>query len=173
MKKEAKFEIVDQLSEKLIENKNFYIADVSDLTAEQTTELRKLCYDRGIELKVSKNTFIRKALEKANVNEDEIFNILKGPSSIMFSENVNAPAKLIKEFRKKSDKPILKAAYVSESVYVGDNNIDTLISLKSKDELIADVMALLASPMQNLLSALNAGSKIASVLETLSKKEEN
>lgn len=171
MKKEDKVVLVEELSAKVQEVKNFYIADVSELNAAQTTELRKLCYDQGIELKVSKNTFIRKALEQANINDDSIFEILKGSSSLMFSESVNAPAKLIKEFRKKSDKPVLKAAYVEETTYVGDNYLETLINLKSREELIADVVALLGSPIRNLMSALNGGNKIMGVLQTLSEKE--
>ncbi len=171
MKKENKVVLVDQLSEKVLEVKNFYIADVSDLSVNQTTELRKLCYDNGIELKVSKNTFIKKALEKANVTDEELLEVLRGPSSLMFSESVNAPAKLIKEFRKKNKKPVLKAAYIEESTYIGDDQLDALINIKSKEELIADVVALLRSPMQNLMSALNGGQKIMSVLKALEEKE--
>ncbi len=172
MKREEKIALVENLSEKISEKKNFYITDISDLNAAQTVELRKLCYDNGIELKVSKNTFIQKALEKANIKDESLIKVLKGPSSLMFSDSLNAPAKLIKEFRKKNKKPLLKAAYIEETLYIGDENLEALANIKSKDELIADLVALLASPMQQLLSALNAGGKIASVLETLSKKEE-
>jgi len=172
MKKERKNEVVSELTEKIGKNINFYIADVSDLTVKQTVELRKLCFKNGIELRVSKNTMIVKALQNLNINNQELIGALKGPSSLMFCENVNTPAKIIKEFRKTNQKPLLKAAYIEESVYVGDNQLEALIALKSKEQLIADVVALLNSPIRNLISALNSGGqKIMGVLETMSKKE--
>lgn len=171
MKREEKFEIVNELTQKLKDNGNFYVADVSGLTVMQTVELRKLCFKNGIELKVSKNSFIKKALEKLEIQDEELIGSLKGSSSLMFSETVNAPAKIIKEFRRKNPKPILKAAYVQECVYIGDNNLEALINIKTKNELIAELVGLLNSPVQNLISALNSGGqKIMGVLETISKK---
>jgi len=170
MKREEKNRIVSEISELMLEKKNFYLTDVSDLTANQTVELRKLCYDKGITLRVSKNTFIVKALEQNGIDDKELIGTLKKPSSLMFSDSITAPALLIKEFRKKYPKPVLKAAYVEETVYVGDNSLETLINLKTREQLIGDVLALLGSPIRNLLSALNGGSKILAVLETLSKK---
>jgi len=171
MKKERKYEVVSELAEIIQKNTNFYVADVSDLTVKQTVELRKLCFKNGIELKVSKNTMIIKALASLNIHNHELIEALKGPSSLMFCENVNTPAKIIKEFRKANKKPLLKAAYIEEYVYVGDDQLDALIALKSREQLIADVVALLNSPIRNLISALNgSGQKIMGVLETLSKK---
>jgi large subunit ribosomal protein L10 len=172
MKREEKVELVEKISEKVKANGNFYLADVSELTVNETTELRKLCYKNGVELNVSKNTFIKKALEKAGITDEELFSVLKGPSSLMFAESINAPAKLIKEFRKNYEKPVLKAAFVEESIYIGDDKLEVLVNLKSKEELIADVLALLSSPMNNLISALNSGkNNITGVLKTLSEKE--
>jgi len=172
MKKEIKNEIIDRITDQFKNNKNFYLADVSSLTVNQTNELRKLCYKYGISLNVAKNTFIRKALEKANINDDGLFSTLHGPSSVMFSENFTAPAKLIKEFRRKYKKPVLKAAYVEDMVYIGDNNLDTLLHLKSREELIGELVGLLSTPIRNLISALqSSNNNITGVLKTLSEKE--
>ncbi|MBL6962569.1 MAG: 50S ribosomal protein L10 [Bacteroidetes bacterium] len=172
MKREEKIELVEQISEKVRDRGNFYLADVSDLTVNQSNELRKLCHQNGIELNVSKNTFIKKALEKVGISDEELLNVLKGPSSLMFAESINAPAKLIKEFRKKYKKPLLKAAFVEEAIYIGDNQLDALVNLKSKEELIADVMLALNSQMYNLIGALNSSkNNISGVLKTLSEKE--
>ncbi|MBT3301912.1 MAG: 50S ribosomal protein L10 [Bacteroidetes bacterium] len=172
MKREEKIELVERISERVKASGNFYLADVSDLTVNQTTELRKLCQKKGIELSVSKNTFIRKALEKIGFTDEELLDSLKGPSSLMFAESINAPAKLIKEFRRTHKKPLLKAAYVEDCIYIGDDKLDALVNLKSRDELIADVLALLSSPMHNLIGALNSGkNNITGVLKTLSEKE--
>jgi len=172
MKREEKFEIVQELAGKILENSNFYITDVSDLSVQETVELRKLCFANGIELKVSKNTFIIKALKQNNLLCDDLEQVLKGPSSLMFCENVNAPAKLIKEFRKKYSRPVLKAAYLRETLFIGDDKVDKLINLKSKEELLGDLIFMLNSPIRNLIGALNGGGqKIMGVLETLQKKE--
>jgi large subunit ribosomal protein L10 len=172
MKKEEKFEIVDQLAESFVQYRNLVFTDVSDLTVAQTTELRKMCYKHGIKLRVSKNTFIRKALQKAEIFDEELYKALKGPSSIMYAESINGAAKLIKEFRRTHIKPLLKAAYIDEIVYLGDENLNALANLKTKNELIADLILQLGSPIRNLISALNsAGNNISGVLETLSNKE--
>ncbi|MEA3496115.1 MAG: 50S ribosomal protein L10 [Bacteroidota bacterium] len=172
MKREEKKELSSLIGEKIKETNNFYITDVSELTVNQTTDLRKLCYDNDVELKVVKNTLIKKAFEIAGINDSELLETIKGPSSIMFSNSINAPAKLIKEFRKTNERPLIKVAYVEENIYVGDDKLEMLANLKSKEELIADVVQLLNSPMKKLISALNGGAKIMGVLETLSKKEE-
>ncbi|RYE59085.1 MAG: 50S ribosomal protein L10 [Sphingobacteriales bacterium] len=173
MRRENKEEIVAALSETLTASRNFYVADISTLTVNQTNALRRLCFERGVTLQVVKNTLIEKALEKANIQADGLVESLKGPSSIMFAENSKSPAKLIKEFRAANPKPLLKAAYIEESLYVGDENLDMLITLKSREELIADVVAILQSPIKNVVSGLKSGgSKIAGILKTLSEKTE-
>jgi large subunit ribosomal protein L10 len=173
MKRENKEEIVNALSETLSASRNFYVADISTLTVNQTNALRKLCFERGVTLQVVKNTLIEKALEKANIEANGLVEALKGPSSIMFAESSKTPAKLIKEFRASHKMPVLKAAFIEESLYVGDENLDMLITLKSREDLIADVVALLQSPMKNVVSGLKSGgSKIAGILKTLSEKTE-
>jgi large subunit ribosomal protein L10 len=173
MKKEDKVQVLEQLTKNFSEYKNLVFADVSDLTVAQTTELRKLCYKNGVKLQVAKNTFIKKALEKLNITNDELMSALKGPSSIMYAETVNGAAKLIKEFRRTSPKPILKAAYIEETVFIGDSSLDLLVNFKTKEDLLAELIGLLNSPVQNLIGALNsAGNKLSGVLETLGKKEE-
>jgi large subunit ribosomal protein L10 len=173
MKKEDKINILDQLTENFKQYKNLVFADVSDLTVAQTTDLRRLCYKHGIKLQVSKNTFIRKALERISVEDETLYDALKGPSSVLYAETISGAAKLIKDFRKTHAKPILKAAYIDDMVYIGDENLDVLASLKSKEELIADLVAMLNSPILNLIGALNSSkNNITGVLKTLSDKEE-
>jgi large subunit ribosomal protein L10 len=134
--------------------------------------LRRLCFNQDVKLVVVKNTLLRKALESSTLNLEEIYDALTGNTSVMFSENANTPAKLIKDFSKKHKKPVLKAAYVQESVYMGADQLDALIAVKSKNELIADVVALLQSPMNTLLSQLKSGGNtIHGVLDTLKEKE--
>jgi len=174
MKKEQKIEIADALGGVIANRGNFYITDISTLTVAQTNDLRRLCFQKGVQIQVVKNTLIRKALANANVETDQFKPVLKGPSAIMFAENYTTPAKLIKEFRTTHPKPVLKAAFIEASLYVGDNMIDTLISLKSKEELIADVIALLQSPMKRVIGGLQSGgNKIAGIVKTLSEKEES
>jgi len=160
------------LAQKLKEATHFYLADISELNAEDTSKLRKACFDKDIELVVVKNTLLRKAMEQSETDYSELYDILKGSTSVMFTETGNAPGKLIKELRKKAEKPIVKAAYVEESVYIGDEQLDALASIKSKNELIADVVALLQSPAKNVVSALQSGGQtITGVLKTLSERE--
>jgi large subunit ribosomal protein L10 len=173
MKKEDKINVLDQLTENFKQYKNLVFADVSDLTVAQTTELRKMCFKYDIKLQVSKNTFIKKALERISVEDKMLYNALKGPSSVMYAESISGAAKLIKDFRKTHKKPILKAAYIDDMIYIGDENLDLLANLKSKNELIADLVALLNSPIKNLVGALNSSSNnISGVLKTLSSKAE-
>lgn len=173
MNKEEKKQIVEELSKKFGENPNFYIADISTLPVTKSNELRKQAYEKGVSIQMVKNTLIKKALEQANIENEALMDTLKGTSALMFSENINAPAKLIKAFRKDKPLPAVKVAYVEESLYVGDDQIDVLANLKSKEELIADVVALLQSPLKNIVSGLQgSGHKIAGIVKTLSEKED-
>ena len=174
MRKEDKKQLINSLSQQLDENNNFYLTDVSELNALDTSNLRRLCFKYGVKMQVVKNTLLRKAMEKAGKDYDELYEILVGNTSIMFAEAGNVPAKMIKEFRKKSDRPLLKGAFIEEMTYLGDDQLDFLIAVKSKDELIADVMALLQSPAKNVISALQSGgNKLSGILKTLSEKEGN
>ena len=169
--KEEKNVLINELVEELNNNSHFYITDTSSLTVEKTNLLRKNCFQNQIKLKVVKNTLLTKAMERTGKDYGDLYGSLKGTSAIMFSEVGNAPAKLIKEFRKKNDKPILKAAYVSESVYIGDNQIETLVNIKSKNEVIGEIIGLLQSPAKNVISALkSSGGKLAGILKTLSER---
>lgn len=172
MTREEKNEIVKGLLEKLNDNNIFYLADLSDLNAESSSKLRRLAFKREISLNVVKNTLLRKALEAAEGSYEEFYDVLKGNTSIMFSEVGNAPAKLIKEFRKTSSKPILKGAYIEEAVYIGDDQIEALTQIKSKEELIADVIAILQSPAKNVVSALQSGrNTISGLVKALEERE--
>ncbi|MDA3942750.1 MAG: 50S ribosomal protein L10 [Bacteroidetes bacterium] len=173
MKKEDKQAVIQSMTEQLNQSSNFYLADTSELNAEKTSQLRRLCFSRNVKLVVVKNTLLRKAMENAGKDYNELYDTLKGATSVMFSESGNVPAKLIKEFRKKTDRPILKGAYIEESVYIGDDQLEFLISIKSKNELIADLIALLQSPAKNVIGALQSGGhKLSGVLQTLSERAE-
>lgn len=176
MKKEEKSQIISDLAERLANNKHFYLADTSAMPSAKTSKLRRLCHQQNIQMVVVKNTLLRKALERTNDTEfSPLYDSLKGATSILFCETANEPAKLIKAFRKteKTEKPILKAAYVEESVYVGDNQLDALVAVKSKNEVIADVIAMLQSPAKNVIGALQSGGgKIAGLVKTLSERPE-
>ncbi len=173
MKREDKVKLVESLTEKINATPHFYLADISDLNAQDTSDLRRACFKSNIQLQVVKNTLLKKALEKSEKNVEEIYEVLSNNTSIMFSEVGNGPAKLIKEFRKKvKDRPLLKAAYVEESVYIGEEQLEVLANIKSKDELIGDIVALLQSPVKNVVSALQSGGQtLVGVLKTLSEKE--
>lgn len=172
MNREEKHELVIALQQKMQEYGNFYVADTSSLSVEKVNNIRRKCFESGIEMQVAKNTLIRKAIEGLDGDASEIFTALKGQSALMFSETSNGPAKLIKALRKTSDKPQLKAAYIDASVYVGDNQLDTLVSLKSREELIGDIIGLLQSPAKNVVSALkSSGGKIAGIVKTLQERE--
>jgi large subunit ribosomal protein L10 len=173
MRREEKNAIIDSLAVRLKEYNHFYLTDTAELNAADTSALRRKCFENDIRLVVVKNTLLKRALEQSGVNFEELFPVLKGTTSIMFSNAGNVPAKLIKEFRRAHDKPLLKGAYVQESVYVGDNMLDALVSVKTREELIGGIIALLQSPAKNVISALQSGgTKIHGVLETLSKKSE-
>ena len=172
MTREEKNILIDSLAAELNAYAAFYLADTSTLNADKTAQLRRKCFEREIKLVVVKNTLFEKALEKVGKNDAELVGVLKGTSTVMFSNTSKTPALLIKEFRKTSDRPILKAAYVEESVYVGDNQLEALANIKSKNELIADIIALLQSPAKNVISALqgSAGQKIAGLVKTLEER---
>lgn len=173
MNKEGKSKIIDSLSEQIKNAKHFYLTDIGGLNAPQTSMLRRKCFQNNIELVVVKNTLLRKAMERSEVNYDELYDVLKGNTTIMFSEIGNSPAKLIKEVKKGLEKPVFKGAYVEECIYVGENQLEVLVNLKSKEELIGDIIFLLKSPMSNLMSSLNSGSQIlAGVVKTLQSKKE-
>lgn len=168
MKREEKQVIIDNLTEQIKAYKHVYISDISELDAAATQALRKVCFESNIKLIQVKNTLLRVALETLDTDYKELYGVLKGSSAIMLSDTGNAPAKLIKEFRKSHDKPVLKAAFVEECVYVGENQLDALVSIKSKEELLGDIVLLLQSPMQKLISALESGKNtIGGVLKTL------
>lgn len=172
MKRSEKQEIIESLTQQINSSNHFYLTDISDLNASDTSDLRRLCFKQEVKLIVVKNTLFRKALESSNKDTEELYDVLKGNISVMFTENGNVPAKLIKEFRKSHERPILKGAFVEESVYIGENQLETLISIKSKNELIADVIALLQSPMTTVISQLKSGGNILQgVLQTLEEKE--
>jgi len=171
MKSSEKQITINNLQEQIDSYSHFYLTDISGLNAENTGNLRRLCFNQNVKLVVVKNTLLRKALENSSKNVEEIYDALKGNTTVMFSENANVPAKLIKDFSKKHKKPVLKAAYVQESVYMGENQLEALIAVKSKKELIADVVALLQSPMKTVLGQLQSGGNIIhGVLKTLGEK---
>jgi large subunit ribosomal protein L10 len=171
MTKEEKNQLIDSLAETLKSSNTVYLTDISDLNSSNSTRLRALCFKRNVTLQVVKNTLLKKAMERSEKNFEGLFPILQGSTSVMISDSGNVPAKLIKEFRKTSDKPILKGAFVQEMVFIGDNQLDMLIALKSKNELIADIVALLQSPAKNVISGLQSGGhKLTGILKTLSEK---
>jgi large subunit ribosomal protein L10 len=172
MKSSEKQVIINNLKEQIDSYDHFYLTDIAGLNAEDTSELRRLCFKQDVKLVVVKNTLLRKALESSEKDAEEIYDALKGNTSVMFTTNGNAPAKLIKEFTKAHKKPVLKAAYVEESIYMGADQLETLVAVKSKNELIADVVALLQSPMKTVLGQLQSGGNtIHGVLDTLKAKE--
>jgi large subunit ribosomal protein L10 len=173
MKKEDKSAIIKQLESTINSYGHFYLADIGGLNAAETSELRRVCYKQDIKLVVVKNTLLQKALESSSVDFTEIYGSLKGETSVLLSNTGNAPAKLIKDFSKssKSKKPLLKAAYVEESFYIGENQLDALVSIKSKNELLGELIGLLQSPAKNVVSALQSGGNtIHGVLKTLAER---
>lgn len=172
MRREEKQVIIDSLAEQIEQYNHFYLTDTAELNAALTSDLRRACFKKDIKMIVVKNTLLKRALDKSEIDLEELYEVLNGSTSVMFTNTGNDPAKVIKNFRKKHDKPVLKGAYVEESVYIGDNQLETLAALKSKDELLGDLVALLRSPMQNVLSSLQSGSNnIHGVLKTLSERE--
>ena len=171
MTREEKSQVIEVLTSKLTEGNIIYLADISGLNALDTSNLRRACFKANVKLAVVKNSLLEKAMEKSDKDFGELSEVLKGNTSLMISETGNAPAKVIKEFRKKSDKPVLKGAYVEQAIYVGDDQLDALVNIKSKEELIGDIISLLQSPAKNVVSALQSGgNKLSGILKTLSDK---
>jgi large subunit ribosomal protein L10 len=172
MTREEKSQVIEELTAQLAENTNIYLTDISGLDAGTTSNLRRACFKANVKLAVVKNTLLVKAMEASDKEFGELPSILKGNTSVMYSETGNGPAKVIKAFRKKSDKPLLKGAFIEEAIYLGDDQLDMLVNIKSKEELIGEVIGLLQSPAKNVISALQSGgSKLSGILKTLSQKE--
>ena len=172
MTREEKSQVIEELTAQLADNANIYLADISGLDAATTSNLRRACFKSNIKLAVVKNTLLEKAMEASDKDFGELPTTLKGNTSVMYSETGNAPAKVIKEFRKKSEKPLLKGAFIEEAIYVGDELLDTLVDIKSREELLGEIIGLLQSPAKNVISALkSSGGTIAGIVKTLSERE--
>lgn len=172
MTREEKATVIKDLTAQLADSSTIYLADISGLNAKVTSDLRRAAFKANVKLAVVKNTLLAKAMEASDKDFGELPDVLKGNTSLMFSEIGNAPAKLIMNFRKKSDKPLLKGAFVEEAVYIGDENLDALVSIKSKEEMIGEIIGLLQSPAKNVISGLKSGGgKLAGILKTLSERE--
>lgn len=172
MIRERKNELIEELKEKLNEFGHFYLTDLANLNAKDTSDLRRKCAEQEVKLVMVKNTLFKLALDGTEKDFEPIYELLKNNTSIMFCNTANVPAKLIKEFRKSHEKPVLKGAYAEESFYIGEEQLDILANLKSKEELIADVIHLLKSPMQTVIGQLQSGGNIiAGVVKTLSERD--
>lgn len=172
MTRQEKSTVIEELTAQLADNANIYLADISGLDAGKTSDLRRACYKANVQLNVVKNTLLTKAMEASDRDFGELPSVLKGNTSVMYSETGNAPAKVIKNFRKKAEKPLLKGAFIEETVYIGDDQLDMLVDIKSKEELIGDIIGLLQSPAKNVISALKSGGgTIAGIIKTLSERE--
>ncbi|MFD1016585.1 MULTISPECIES: 50S ribosomal protein L10 [Winogradskyella] len=172
MTREEKSQVIEELTAQLADNANIYLTDISGLDAATTSNLRRACFKANIKLAVVKNTLLEKAMEASDREFGELPTTLKGNTSVMYSETGNGPAKVIKEFRKKSEKPLLKGAFIEEAVYIGDELLDTLVDIKSREELIGEIVGLLQSPAKNVISALkSSGGTIAGIVKTLSERE--
>ncbi|MCB0538538.1 MAG: 50S ribosomal protein L10 [Bacteroidetes bacterium] len=172
MTREEKNNELQSLTEQIAGLNSFYLADSSTLNVAKVNALRGLCFEKGVKIKVVKNTLLKKALEASENDFDQLIPLLKGPTSLMYSEEASASAKVIKKFREDSERPVLKGAFIEGSFYIGDQYVNELASLKSKEELIGDVIGLLQAPAVNLISALSSGgTKIHGILQTLSEKE--
>jgi len=171
MTREEKLNVIQDLTAQLGESPTIYLTDISGMNAETTSALRKACYKADIRLAVVKNTLLAKAMEASDRDFGDLPEVLKGNTSLMFAEAGNAPAKLIKTFRKKSNIPLLKGAYIAEAIYIGDDQLNALENIKSKDEMVGEIIGLLQSPAKNVISGLKSGGgKLAGILKTLSEK---
>src|ERR1700739_2428036 len=175
MNKQEKNQIIDELVTRLNEKKNFYLADTSTLTGIKVNNLRRICFEKKVEMTVVKNTLLRKALEKSShaASLEPVYDTLVGNTAVFFGQQPSDPARIIKQFRTENAKPTLKAAFIEESVYIGDDQLETLSSLKTKNELIAEIIALLQSPAKNVIGALQSGgNKLSGIVKTLGDREE-
>jgi large subunit ribosomal protein L10 len=172
MTREEKSQVIQDLTAVLAGANTLYLADISGLNAQTTSNLRRACFKADVQLSVVKNTLLAKAMEASDKDFGDLPTVLKGNTSMMISEVANVPAKLIKEFRKKSkEKPLLKGAFAEESIYIGDDQLDALVDIKSREELIGDIIGLLQSPAKNVISALQSGGQtLSGILKTLSEK---
>ena len=171
MTREEKTQAIQDLTAKLADQSIIYLADTSGLDAATTSDLRRPCFKENIQLIVVKNTLLAKAMEASDKDFGDLPSVLKGSTSIMISDQSSVPAKLIKSFRKKSNKPVLKGAFIEEAIYIGDNQLDALVAIKSREEMIGEVIGLLQSPAKNVISGLKSGGgKLAGILKTLSEK---
>ena len=171
MNKEEKVKSVEELKGQLADYKSIYLTDIAGLNAIQTSKLRRECFNSNVKLSVVKNTFLERAMSESDSDYGDLKDLLKGNTAIMLSSIGNSPAKVIKKFRKDSDKPILKGAFVDEAIYIGDEHIEALFNLKSKEEVVGEIISLLQSPAKNVISALKSSpAKIAGIVKTLSEK---
>jgi len=172
MTREEKLTVIEDLTAQLADSGVIYLADISGLDAQTTSNLRRACFKANIKLAVVKNTLLAKAMEASDKDFGDLPSTLKGNTSLMLSETGNAPAKLIKDFRKKGQIPMLKGAFIEEAIFIGDDQLDALVAIKSKEEVIGDIIGLLQSPAKNVISGLKSGGgKLAGILKTLSEKE--
>ena len=170
MNKEEKVKVVEELKGQLNDYKSIYLTDIAGLDAMQTSKLRRECFNFNVKVSVVKNTFLERAMSESETDFGELKDLLKGNTTVMLSESGNSPAKVIKKFRKDGEKPILKGAFVDEAIYIGDDQIEALFNLKSKEEVIGEIITLLQSPAKNVISALKSSSgKIAGLVKTLSE----
>jgi len=173
MNKVQKTQAIADLKEQFANSTFFYLTDASSLTVAQINSFRRICYEQNVQMQVVKNTLVKKALESADESKgySALYEALHGPTAVLFTETANIPAKILEKFRKANAKPVLKAAYIDSSVYIGDDQIEVLTKLKSKEELVGEIIGLLQSPAKNVISALKSGgSTIAGLLKTLEER---
>ncbi len=176
MTRTEKAAVIEALKEKLNDTEFFYVTDSSALTVEQVNNFRQLCYEKGVEMKVVKNTLFRKALEAGDTekNYERLYEVLKGTTAVLWTKTANAPAKVIKEFRENHEKPVLKAAYIDTAIYIGDDQVESLTKLKSKEDLISEVITLLQSPVKNVIGSLQSGGNtLAGLIKALQERAES
>ena len=172
MKQEQKAQIIEEIAQDLANYSHVYVTDISGFTVSTVNQLRRLCFKRDVKLKVVKNTLLKRAMDQAEADYSELYPVLNGATSIMLCNTGNVPARLIKEFRAKNDKPLIKAAFIEETAYIGDDQLENLCNIKSREELIGDIVALLQSPAKNVVSALQSGGgKLAGIVKTLSERQ--
>lgn len=172
MKQEQKAQIIEEIAQDLANYSHVYVTDISGFTVSTVNQLRRLCFKRDVKLKVVKNTLLKRAMDQSEADYSELYPVLNGATSIMLCNTGNVPARLIKEFRAKNDKPLIKAAFIEETAYIGDDQLEALCNIKSREELIGDIVALLQSPAKNVVSALQSGGgKLAGIVKTLSERQ--